>query len=147
MTIALDPGPVATEVCVFDGERVTSCNEVPNADLIETLQGWLKDGDQLACESIVSYGQAVGESTFKTCEIIGVLKYLFPQMRMIRRVDIKKELTGTGASKDPQIRAALLDRVGPAGTKKAPGPTYGVSGHGWAALAVAWYAANVEAGK
>jgi hypothetical protein len=145
VTIALDPGPDATQVCIFDGERVTWCAEVPNADLPDAiLRGW-KEGDRLACEMIVSYGQAVGESTFKTCEIIGVVKFLFPHVQMVRRVDVKKELTGTGASKDPQVRAALIDRVGPTGTKKTPGPTYGVSGHGWAALAVAWYAHNVQA--
>ena len=35
------------------------------------------------------------------------------------------------------IRQALLDLIGPQGTKKAPGPTYGVRSHEWAALAVA----------
>ena len=48
-------------------------------------------------------------------------------------------------AKDGNVRQAILDRY-PAtgggknpqvGTKKAPGPLYGVSGHAWQALAVA----------
>ena len=35
------------------------------------------------------------------------------------------------------MRQALLDRVGPRGTAKAPGPTYGLKADEWAALGVA----------
>jgi hypothetical protein len=45
-------------------------------------------------------------------------------------------------AKDPNVRQALLDKIGPVGTKKNPGPLYGVSGHGWSALAVAVYASE-----
>jgi hypothetical protein len=37
------------------------------------------------------------------------------------------------------VRQALIDRLGLQGTKKAPGPTYGIKSHEWAALAVAVY--------
>ena len=40
-------------------------------------------------------------------------------------------------AKDANVRQRLLDLVGPRGTKKAHGPTYGISGDEWAALAVA----------
>jgi hypothetical protein len=40
-------------------------------------------------------------------------------------------------AKDQNIRQALIDRLGPPGTKKNPGPTYGVTSHMWSALAVA----------
>jgi hypothetical protein len=45
-------------------------------------------------------------------------------------------------AKDANIRQALLDLIGPQGTKAQPGPTYGIKSHTWAALAVAVYAAN-----
>lgn len=38
---------------------------------------------------------------------------------------------------DSQVNAALLDIVGPKGTKRKQGPTYGVKTHLWAALGVA----------
>ena len=34
------------------------------------------------------------------------------------------------------IRQALIDRFGPQGSKKNPGPTFGFGGDTWAALAV-----------
>jgi hypothetical protein len=37
------------------------------------------------------------------------------------------------------VRQALLDKYGAPGTKKAPGLTYGISSHVWAAFALATY--------
>jgi hypothetical protein len=45
-------------------------------------------------------------------------------------------------AKDANIRQALIDKIGPQGTKAQPGPTYGIKSHSWAALAVAVYAAQ-----
>jgi hypothetical protein len=38
----------------------------------------------------------------------------------------------------------LIDALGEVGTKKNPGPLYGVSGHYWAALGVAYTASQFE---
>lgn len=58
----------------------------------------------------------------------------------------RHHLTGRRAPSDAQIRAAMIDAHGgkdaAVGRKKAPGPLYGVSGHGWDALAVAWFLAT-----
>ena len=59
----------------------------------------------------------------------------------------RHHLTGKRAPKDPQIRAALLDAHGKTtrdamGTRARPGPLYGVKGHSWDALAVAWFLAT-----
>ncbi|MGH7470493.1 MAG: hypothetical protein ACRENP_21315 [Longimicrobiales bacterium] len=40
-------------------------------------------------------------------------------------------------AKDQNIRQALIDLLGAPGTKKNPGPTYGISGDAWSALAIA----------
>jgi len=56
---------------------------------------------------------------------------------LVFRRDVKMHLCGSARAKDANIRQALLDRLGPVGTKKAPGPLYGVKSHIWAALAVA----------
>ena len=45
-------------------------------------------------------------------------------------------------AKDGNVRQALIDLIGEQGTKKNKGPTYGISSHSWAALAVAVYTAN-----
>jgi hypothetical protein len=68
----------------------------------------------------------------------------FPsQVRKVYRQQVKLHLCGSPRAKDANIRQALLDKLGPQGTKKAPGPTYGVKSHAWAALAVAVTAAEV----
>jgi len=94
---------------------------------------------------IASYGMSVGKEVFETCYMIGRLMEVLRLSSSIRRVyrqDVKLALCGSVRAKDSNIRQSLIDRLGPPGTKKAPGPTYGVSGHAWAALAVAWYAAQ-----
>jgi hypothetical protein len=55
---------------------------------------------------------------------------------LIGRKAIKSHLCSTTQAKDKDIRAALIDRLGEPGTKKNPGPTYGISGDCWAALSV-----------
>ena len=55
----------------------------------------------------------------------------------VKRSAVKTTLCGSARAKDSNVRMALIDRLGAPGTKKQPGPTYGVRAHGWAALAVA----------
>jgi hypothetical protein len=59
---------------------------------------------------------------------------------MVYRNAVKLHICGTPRAKDPNIRQALIDKYGAPGTKKNPGPTYGVSSHLWSALAIADYA-------
>ena len=62
---------------------------------------------------------------------------LRPAVRLVYRKDVKLHLCGSPRAKDPNIRQALLDKLGPVGTKRQPGPCYGVKSHAWAALGVA----------
>ena len=63
----------------------------------------------------------------------------------IDRKDVKMHLCGNTRATDSNIRAAILSlypatgggKTGQIGTKKQPGPLYGVSKDIWAALAVA----------
>jgi hypothetical protein len=105
----------------------------------------LSPGPILAIEMIACYGMPVGKETFETCLWIGRFEEAFnPSRDSLRcyRKDIKLHLCGTTKAKDPNVRQALIDRLGPPGTKKNPGPTYGIKSHVWAALAVAVYAAD-----
>jgi hypothetical protein len=65
-------------------------------------------------------------------------------VRLIPRRDVKLTLCGSARAKDTNIRQALIDALGEVGTKKNPGPLYGVSGHYWAALGVAYTASQFE---
>jgi hypothetical protein len=100
--------------------------------------------DLLAIEMIASYGMAVGREVFETCVWIGrfheAAMRVFerpPEVRLVYRKDVKLLLCGSPRAKDANIRQALLDLLGPQGTKAKPGPTYGVKSHAWAALGVA----------
>jgi hypothetical protein len=111
-------------------------------------------------EDIESMGLVVGKSTFQTVKWIGrfVEAYEYSTRKKsieILRGDEKITLCGartfvnpkTGSRKavtDANIKSAVIDRFLPlgggkipqVGTKKEPGPLYGVKGHCWQALAV-----------
>ncbi len=97
----------------------------------------------VACEWIESYGMAVGQEVFRTVAGIGWLAgTIGTEVRLVPRKAVKMHLCNSMRAKDANIRQVLIDRFGVVGTKKAPGPLFGVSSHYWAALAVAVYAAE-----
>lgn len=141
--IALDPGPSETGWVIYQGGRVVHSNVSSNEEVLTRL-GYQFAFDSyrplLAIEMIASYGMPVGREVFETCVWIGRFQQAWHKqndVRLIYRKDVKLHLCGTAKAKDQNIRQALLDKLGPQGTKKAPGPTHGVKSHAWAALAVA----------
>lgn len=120
------------------------------------LRGILKiAGDDLsilvAIEQLQFYGAGMGSDTIETAEQTGrYLEALGRPAIRLSRPTIKAWLTGKANTKDAHVRAALLDRFGgekaARGSKKEPGPLYGVTSHAWAALAVAVVAAERELG-
>jgi hypothetical protein len=82
----------------------------------------------------------VGREVFETCVWIGRFQQVWrdPEaVKLVYRRDVKLHLCGNSRAKDANIRQALIDKLGPVGTKAAPGPLYGVRSHAWAAVAVA----------
>lgn len=151
--------------CHEDNERVVA--------LIQTIQpgGSI---DHLAIEGIGCQGQLVGASTIDTAIWIGqfIRAWGGPYNIVLRRqrwgpgpmqygdgkkavyASICARLCNTVFAKDKNVRQALMDRF-PAtgggktpqkGTKKRPGPLYGIGNHLWSALAVAITFAEAQAG-
>lgn len=145
MLIGIDPGPLVQSFVIFDGKRVVSSGNVSVEELCVILQE--NPGLLSACEYIDFMGMAVGAPVFSTVFNCGRLYSAATIMRLIPRRDIKHHLCGSHRAKDANVRAALIDKVGPVGTKKQPGPCYGVSTHLWAALAVAVTATDLERTK
>lgn len=137
--LAIDPGTHESGYAVFlKGGGVLDSGVLPNHELLDVIRK--SDADLLAIERIVSYGTAVGEETFDTCVWIGRFQQTWSvpnEVLLVKRFAVKKHVCGTGSAKDPQVREALIRLIGPQGTKKEPGPTYGVKSHAWAALGVA----------
>lgn len=146
--LGIDPGPKTTGVALFDAVRNKvrwSEQKMKNADVLQLLLEERYDFAAVECIEAI-YSPFVGADTVRTIRYIGRLEealgkqlprtkvcFLSPQrVRMI--------VTGTAAAKDPGVRQALIDKIGPAGRKAEPGPTYGVSSHAWRALAVAYAA-------
>lgn len=136
--LAIDPGTTESGWCLFDGATVLESGVTPNPTMLESISG--SAADELAIEMVQSFGMAVGREVFETVRWIGRMQQAWrdPEaVRLVYRRDVKLFLCGSAKAKDPNIRQALIDRLGPVGVKKRPGPLYGVKSHAWSALAVA----------
>lgn len=143
--LAVDPGPTQSGYVIYYEGRVTRCGVLPNDMVLEKC----RMNYRLAIEMIASYGMPVGREVFETCVWIGrFLQAHEPyHTRLIYRRDVKLHLCASAKAKDANVWQALVDRFGPAGTKKAPGALYGVRSHARAALALAVTAADTAAEK
>ena len=139
MILAVDPGTEQSGWCHFSGGEVLDSGVLSNSELL-LFFGQHHYPYILAIEMVASYGMPVGREVFETCVWIGRFKqawYKPDEVRLVYRRDVKLALCGSMKAKDANIRQALIDKLGPVGTKKAPGPLYGVKSHAWAAVAVA----------
>lgn len=150
--IAIDPGTTQSGVVQFVNGKVTASGVWANDDLRNLVAGG--NPDTIAIEMIASYGMPVGAEVFETCLWIGRLIERScdggnGRVRLIYRRDVKQHLCHSVKAKDANVRQALIDKWGgkaaAIGTKKQPGPLYGVKSHAWAALAVAVTAHETQA--
>jgi len=152
--VAIDPGPersawvhldartlVPLKFGIWENRRLLgSLREapMPRADI------W-----RLVVEMVSSYGMPVGKDVFETVLWIGrfIEAWQAPYSLIYRRT-VKLLLCGTARAKDTNVRQAVIDlypasgggKTPQVGTKKKPGPLYGISKDVWQALAVgiAW---------
>jgi hypothetical protein len=162
----IDPGDTKSGVVVFDTDahRVMVSNWCKNRSLLTVLRNPIKGRKYPLCglylETIEPMGLRVGRSTFDTMFWVGKFAEAWENAtgtfaRLVRRGDEKIVLCGRKTERNPKtgrpmaisdssIRQAIIDRFPPdgggktpqVGTKKEPGPLYGVKGHAWSALAV-----------
>lgn len=147
--LAIDPGPERSGVVHITADgRCLLASTHPNGDVLELLR-WLPYADTVTIEMVASYGMPVGASVFDTCVWIGRFQQAaaFPDaVLLVPRLEVKLFWCHSARATDATVWRAILDRVGPTGTKKAPGPLYGVKGHARAAFALAEYVRCREAG-
>jgi hypothetical protein len=153
--LGLDPGPETSGVVVVTNTyppRVKGAWAALPIDKISIPP----DASHVIIEWLSSYGTIVGDDTFMTALHAGMIKERAEkqgiQAHLLKRPDAAHELTGHRGAKDKQTKAAIREIYHDAnmltgggsdkskGTKKQPGPLYGVSSHSWDALAViiAW---------
>jgi hypothetical protein len=158
---AIDPGPTKSAFVVWDGSRVIESGWTENGFVRQHMQDFLSVGvfwefednhppRRLAIEMVACYGMAVGAEVFQTCVEIGRFREAAGRhtgdenIQLVFRKDVKIHLCQSMRAKDANIRQSLLDRFGPVGTKKTPGPLFGVKSHVWSALAVAVTASETK---
>ena len=138
--MAIDPGPKESAYVAWDG-RLVDFGIRPNADYLSFgFRGAFPSGCPVVIEKVECYGMPVGETIFETVFFTGRLAQHFEKTHAVHRIprrQVKLHICGTCRAKDANIRQALIDRIGEPGTKKAPGPTYGLRKDLWQALALA----------
>ena len=140
--LAIDPGNEQSAYIFYINDKIGEKAIARNAEVLQTVYD-ISPQCEVVIEMIAGYGMPVGKTVFDTCLWIGrfveAAESRFIRTHLVYRKDIKLHFCGSTRAKDGNIRQALIDKLGPQGTKKNPGPTYGISKDIWSALAVAIY--------
>jgi hypothetical protein len=143
IVLGIDPGPVLTGWCEFDGAHVFRWGFDHN----EEVRRWIRNGDFartiLAVEDMTASQRPFGNSIRDTllwihgrngiCAAWGNEETMHVISRTAVKLHLCGRLTGHG---DSEVWKALVERFG-RHTKKEPNPVTCVQGHARAALAVA----------
>ena len=147
IVLAIDPGNASSGVVRFDGERVLFAGVIENPDVLRIIAD--DNSDVLAIELFVATNQRLGNESIETIHWGGRFHQSCgdpESVVLVPRAQVKRALGCGHRDGDKEVNAALLRLVGPKGTKAAPGPTFGVSSHAWAALGVAYAARKMMGG-
>lgn len=159
IVVAIDPGTVLSGLVVLHGYNVVEKHVLPNdevLDFIDTMEYVHTIMDEVhtvsvAIEWVACYGMAVGAEVFDTCRWVGRFEQMLSIANWsdpptyITRKEVKMHLCGSMKAKDGNVRQAIIDmyprtgggKIPQIGTKKEPGPLFGINSHIWSALAVA----------
>jgi len=140
--LAIDPGSSESALVWYDvtERRVVSSYKLPNDEALRLIQE--PTADHLAIEMAESFGAKVWSQVFTTVLWTGrfVQAWSPRPHTLVTRREVKLELAGSPRAKDGQIRNVLIDRWGgkerAIGTRKQPGPLYGITADRWQALAI-----------
>jgi len=154
--IAIDPGPVNSAYVFMSGGNPVEFGKCENIEIKRRVMSLIDvpGVKNIVCEKVASYGMPVGAEVFETVFFSGELSEMVislgAKFERIPRMEVKMHLCHqTKGVNDSVIRQALVDRFGPGkekaiGTKKSPGPCYGITKDCWQALAlgVVWCERN-----
>jgi len=175
--VGIDPGSSDSGVVGYNSKNnsIEFSAHMSNNELIENLRGnfTIKKNkwDLVAIEDIECMMLKVGKTTFDTCKWIGRFQEAYrtfsgKEALLISRGDEKIVICGCKTFVNPEtgsrcgildkhIRLSLIEmfpetgggRIPQIGTKKQPGPLYGMSNHTWSALSVAITALEISKDK
>lgn len=151
LVLGIDPGPTSSGVVLYDGAAGAvrfSDGAMTVAEVATWLavSAWRQDRPLVAIERVQAAGIS-GASLLQTSEVVGrvwqAAEALGYEVRLVYRREVCRVLDVSGGGKDAQVRQRMIEaHPGGVGTKKAPGPLYGVSSHAWQALGLAYAVAH-----
>ena len=154
LTLGIDPGPVKSALVGLNSDGPTPLRLLaPNGEIRDRLadyKGWAVE-PCLAIEIPQPHRDFTPQSAIDTAVEAGrFIEAWGGPVRRVKRTDVKHHLYPHHKTKkhpevpgaDAGIRAVLLKRFGPKGTKANKGPMYGYKADIFAALAVAVCAAE-----
>ena len=116
--IGIDPGPEQSAYVRWDGQRVLRHGIEQNACLRGLVRAMVDEVTVI--EQVESYGMAVGRDVFETVHEAGrIYEATRGERRRLTRRAVKLHLCGSSRAKDSNIRAALIDRFGGTGGRRA----------------------------
>lgn len=147
MILGIDTGTLTNGVVIYDeaSKRVVKAvPECPHTETMRMLDGFAATRGLVVGEWFQSYGMGVGADTFQAIRWFGRFEqhaaHLGLVFESVTRVQVKTRLCHDSRAKDKNVNQAIRDLFGGnaicKGTKKAPGPLYGVSKHSYSALGV-----------
>lgn len=147
--LGIDPGPELHGYALLDTEtwRVLASGNSPTP-LIYARGAPILDG--IAIENVQPMGQVLSHGLLATIRAQIELEreaqeLMYRAPILVPRVAVKRELVGKHNCNEPHVNAALRARYcerhkcsesALKGTKKNPGPLFGISSHAWPALAL-----------
>lgn len=155
LTLAIDPGPKASGAVLYDPDArqvLWADPAAPTRLLYDQL--WIPHPDLpwwgrdvlVLVERMRSQGQS-GNDLMTTAEVGGRLQQaalcgghavcLVTRTQVLVSLGCLRKGAPGGKSRDSKVNAAVRALLGPKGTKKAPGPTWGVTSHATQALGLA----------
>lgn len=150
LVLGIDPGPTSSGLVMYSpaDEVVAWAESAASLSDVRQAMDSMSRGDLVLIERVESYG-IPGNSLLDTAEVVGRLREYGEgrglRVEVMTRREVCRQLDVTGGGKDRQVREVCLalhgrERSVAVGTKRQPGPLYGVSGHAWQALGLvlAW---------
>lgn len=151
--LAVDPGTEKSAWVLYDTEKKTLVRfGLDTNEKVVNMIGDPRYGGKgfveqeiLVIEMFKSYGNVMGDSVLQTCVWIGrfIQACIFPH-ELIPRKSVVTHLCMNPRANDSNVRQALIDRFSNGkgskvaiGSKRAPGPLFGVKNDIWSALAIA----------
>lgn len=145
MILAIDPGTEQSGWVLYTGEHVYRADVTSNTVFSSIMTNAAIQ--QVVIERFASYGMAIGQTTIDAIHWGGRFhqqaQALGYSVHLVFRRDIKLYFCSSPRANDATVRQAIFDLYGgrekALGTKKNPGPLYGVKADAWSALALALY--------